>query len=601
MATTSTAARELPALRASTVCEAFQITAGENAARVALRTPGAEIELTYAEAAERIRDIATGLHALGVRRGDTVALMLLNRPEFNLCDAAGMHLGATSFSIYNTCSPEQIAYLFANAGNRVVITEMQFLEAIRAAGVDSLEHVICVDGQPERTLALADVEASEAGSFDFEAAWRAVRPEDVITICYTSGTTGPPKGVELTHANMLAEGRAAGSMITLGPGDRITSYLPHAHMADRFTSHYSMMFYGCEVTVIADPRAVITALPEVRPTIWGAVPRIWEKMKAGLEAAIESEPDPARKAAAQWAIDTGLRRVRAEQAGEELSAELIAEHARADELVLSKLRDRIGLADVRMLTAGAAPTPLDVLEFFHALGLPICELWGMSELSCIASCNPPERPRIGTVGPALPGVELRLAEDGELLCRGPIMMRGYRSDPERTTEAIDAEGWLHTGDIATIDPDGYVRIVDRKKELIINAAGKNMSPANIEGQIKASSPLIGQAIAIGDRRPYNVALIVLDADSSGAWAAQHGLADASPATLARDAGVHAEVARGIEAANAHLSRVEQVKRFAILPCDWLPGGDELTPTMKLKRRPIAEKYASEIDALYSEG
>jgi long-subunit acyl-CoA synthetase (AMP-forming) len=251
-----------------------------------------------------------------------------------------------------------------------------------------------------------------------------------------------------------------------------------------------------------------------------------------------------------------------------------------------------------MLYGGAAPMPVDVLEFFHALGLPICELWGMSELTCVATCNPRERPRIGTVGPPIPGVEVRLAADGELLCRGPIVMRGYRSDPQRTAEAIDADGWMHTGDIAEIDPDGYVRIVDRKKELIINAAGKNMSPANIEAHVKAASPLIGQATAIGDRRPYNVALIVLDPDGAGAWASTHELADATVGTLAEDAGVRAEIGRAIEEANTHLSRVEQIKRFAILPLDWLPGGDELTPTMKLKRKPIAEKYATEIEALY---
>jgi long-chain acyl-CoA synthetase len=598
MATTGPATHESPALQASTVCEAFQITARENAERVALRTPGATIELTFAEMAKRVQDIATGLHSLGVRRGDTVGLMLLNRPEFNLCDAAAIHLGATPFSIYNTCSPEQVAYLFANAANRVVITELQFLDTIHAAGIDALEHVVCVDGSPAGTLALEDVERLTAEPFDFEASWRAVAPEDLITICYTSGTTGPPKGVELTHANVLAESRAASALISVGPEDRVTSYLPHAHMADRYSAHYALMLYGPEVTVIADPREVVAALPEVRPTRWGSVPRVWEKMKAGLEAAIEADTDPARKQAVRWAIDTGLRRVRAEQAGEPLSEELLAEHAQADELVLGKLRERLGLDEAGMLYAGAAPTPVDVLEFFHALGLPICELWGMSELTCVATCNPRERPRIGTVGPPIPGVELRLAADGELLCRGPIVMRGYRSDPQRTAEAVDADGWMHTGDIAEIDPDGYVRIVDRKKELIINAAGKNMSPANIEAQVKAASPLIGQAIAIGDRRPYNVALIVLDPDGAGAWAATHELADATVATLADDAGVRAEIARAVAEANTHLSRVEQIKRFAILPLDWLPGGDELTPTMKLKRRPIAEKYAAEIDALY---
>jgi long-chain acyl-CoA synthetase len=586
------------ALEALTLCEAFQITAAENAERIALRTPGAKVELTFAEVAERVKNIASGLHGLGVRRGDTVGLMLLNRPEFNMCDCAAMHLGATPFSIYNTCSPEQIAYLFANAANKIVITERQFLETIRAAGV-SLEHVVCVDGAPEGSLALEHVESLESPGFDFEATWRAVAGEDLITICYTSGTTGPPKGVELTHANVLAECRAASELISVGPEDRLVSYLPHAHMADRYSSYYSSMLYGSLVTVIADPRDLAAALPDIRPTTFGSVPRVWEKIKAGLEAAIAADEDSERKQAMHRAIDVGLRRVRAEQAGEQPSAELLAEHARADELVLCKLRERLGLADAKMVYAGAAPTPIDVLEFFHAIGLPICELWGMSELTCVGTCNPRERPKIGTVGRPLPGLDVRIADDGELLCRGPILMRGYRSDPGRTAEAIDEDGWLHTGDIAEIDEEGYVKIVDRKKELIINAAGKNMSPANIEAHIKSSSSLIGQAIAIGDRRPYNVALIVLDPDGVGAWAGEHGLGDSTLEMLAQDPGVQAEVARGIEQANSRLSRVEQIKRFAILPCDWLPGGDELTATMKLKRKPIAEKYSAEIVALYA--
>ncbi|HTA98140.1 MAG TPA: long-chain fatty acid--CoA ligase [Solirubrobacteraceae bacterium] len=591
-------ARGSLALEALTLCEAFQITAAENAERVALRTPGAKIELMFAEVVERVRNIATGLHELGVRRGDTVGLMLLNRPEFNLCDCAAMHLGATPFSIYNTCSPEQIAYLFANAANKIVITELQFLETIRAAGV-RLEHIICVDGAAEGTLALEDVESLQSPGFDFDATWRAVSGEDLITICYTSGTTGPPKGVELTHANVLAECQAASTMISVGPEDRIVSYLPHAHMADRYSTHYALMLYGSQVTVVADPREVIAALSDVRPTSFGSVPRVWEKMKAGLEAAIAADEDSERKQAVRGAIDVGLRRVRAEQAGESPSPELLAEHVRADELVLSKLRERLGLAEAKMVYAGAAPTPTDVLEFFHAIGLSICEVWGMSELTCVGTCNPHERPKIGTVGLPLPGLEVRIADDGELLCRGPILMRGYRSDPDRTAEAIDEAGWLHTGDIAEIDEDGYVKIVDRKKELIINAAGKNMSPANIEAHIKSSSSLIGQAIAIGDRRPYNVALIVLDPDGAGAWAAEHRLGDMTPEMLAQAPSAQAEVARGIEQANSHLSRVEQIKRFTILPCDWLAGGDELTATMKLKRKPIAEKYSAEIAALYA--
>ncbi len=499
--------REESAPQALTLCEAFQLTAANKAGQVALRTPGGKVELTFAQVAARVEKIARGLHRLGVRHGDTVGLMLLNRPEFNLCDCAAMHLGATPFSIYSTCSPEQIAYLFSNAQNKVLITESQFLEKIWAAGVNSLEHVVSVDGAPDATIGLEQLEAFDAPDFDFEATWKSVQPEDLVTICYTSGTTGPPKGVELTHANVLAECHAAAAVIEHDPEGRIISYLPNAHMADRYSTHYVQLLYGTEVTVISDVTQITAVIAEVHPTSFGSVPRVWEKMKAGLQAAIAAEPDGARKQAVQWAIGVGLERVRAEQAGEAVSEELLDECAKADELVLGRLRERLGLDQTKMLYAGAAPTPVEVLEFFHAIGLPICELWGMSELTCVGTCNPRERPKLGTVGPPLPGIEVKIAEDGELLCRGEMVMRGYRSDPTQTAEAIDADGWLHTGDIAEIDAEGYVKIVDRKKELIINAAGKNMSPANIEAQLKGSSPLIGQAIAIGDRRPYNVALI----------------------------------------------------------------------------------------------
>jgi long-subunit acyl-CoA synthetase (AMP-forming) len=332
---------------------------------------------------------------------------------------------------------------------------------------------------------------------------------------------------------------------------------------------------------------VVFYLPEVRPSWFFAVPRIWEKLKAAIEAGIEAEEDAAKKQATQWALDVGLRKVRAEQAGEEVDEELAAEHAKADELVLSKIRSRLGLDAVESVNVGAAPTPREVIEFFHALGIPVAELWGMSETTGYGTCNPPDRIKIGTVGPPSPGADIKLAEDGEVLIRGPFITTGYRNQPEKTRETIDDEGWLHTGDIGEFDEDGYLKLVDRKKELIISAGGKNMSPANIEAKLKASSPVIGQAIAIGDGKPYNVALITLDPDVAPAYEQQHG----------RDA-LLAEVERGLEAANEQLARVEQIKKFKLLDEEWQPGGDELTPTMKLKRKPIHEKYAKEIEELY---
>ena len=285
----------------------------------------------------------------------------------------------------------------------------------------------------------------------------------------------------------------------------------------------------------------------------------------------------------------GLRKVALEQAGEPVPDELAQEHAKADELVLSKIRARLGLDAVESVNVGAAPTPPEVIEFFHALGVPLAELWGMSETTGYGACNPPERIKIGTVGPVAPGVEIKLAEDdGEVLIRGPVITPGYRNQPEMTREAIDEEGWLHTGDVGEFDEDGYLKIVDRKKELIINAGGKNMSPANIEAKVKAASPLIGQAIAIGDGRPYNVALITLDPDVAPPFIERHG----------REA-AEAEVQRGVDAANEQMARVEQIKKFKLLDEEWQPGGDELTPTMKLKRKPITAKYKGEIEALYA--
>ena len=550
-------------LAVSSLCEAFQNSVARSGSQVALRTPGGEQELTWQEYGERVRRLAEGLASLGVGPEDTVGIMLANRPEFALVDTAALHLGAVPFSIYNTSSPEQIAYLFGNAGNKVVVTEQMFLQQVLTAGT-GVETVVSIDGG-EGVITLAELESRTLDGFDFEASWRAVGPDDVLTLIYTSGTTGPPKGVELTHGSMLAQLRGVQAVIPAHDGERSTSYLPSAHVADRWAGHYSPMVFSGTTTYVADPKAVVAALPEVRPTAWGGVPRVWEKIKAALEAKGVTDP-----------------------------AALPEDHRTA-------VRQLLGLDDVRYSVSGAAPIAPEVLEFFGALGVPICELWGMSEISCCGIINPPEDIRIGTVGKPIPGLEVRLADDGELLVRGPQLMRGYRNQPDKTAETIDADGWLHTGDVATIDEDGYVTIVDRKKELIINAGGKNMSPANIEQVVKASHPLIGQAVVVGDRRPFNVALLVLDPDVCAAYAEQAGLPDGSAAALAQDPKVQEQVATAVEEANARLSRIEQVKRYRILATDWLPGGDELTPTMKLKRRPIAEKYADVIEELYAEG
>jgi long-chain acyl-CoA synthetase len=582
----------------TTLCEAFQRNAAIDPDAVALRTPGDTQTMTWREYAADVRRVAAGLAGLGVRHGDTVSLMMANRIEFYPLEVGAQHLGATSFSVYNTLPAEQLTYVFDNAGTKVVVCEQQYVDRIRASGAE-LEHIICIDGSPEGTLSLDDLHAAGKEDFDFDSTWRAVQPDDVVTLIYTSGTTGNPKGVEMTHAHLLFEARALEAVLGVQFGDRATSFLPTAHIADRTMALYNQEVFGAQITVVSDARAIAAALADARPTIWGAVPRVWEKLKAAIEFAVAHEEDEAKRQALHWAMSVAAKRAAAMVAGEDLPDDVAAEWAQADELVLSQLRAKLGLDQVRWAVSGAAPIPKETLAFFSSIGIPIAEVWGMSELSCVASVSHPRDARLGTVGKLLPGLEAKIAEDGEYLVRGPLVMKGYRREPAKTAEAIDADGWLHTGDILDVDADGYLRIVDRKKELIINAAGKNMSPANIETTVMAACPMVGAMLAIGDGRPYNTALLVFDADSVGPYAAQHGIADASAEALAADPEVIARIAAGVAEGNTKLSRVEQIKRFRVLPNLWEPGGDEITLTMKLKRRPIMAKYAAEIEELYA--
>jgi long-subunit acyl-CoA synthetase (AMP-forming) len=420
----------------------------------------------------------------------------------------------------------------------------------------------------------------------------------VLTLIYTSGTTGPPKGVQLSHHNVMAAVKGIEEVITFDAGSKVISWLPAAHIAERMAHHYIPTVFAGTVTCCPNPREIVSYLPQVHPTWFFAVPRIWEKLKAGLEAMLAGQPEEQQKPL-EDALAASLERVRLKQSGQPVPEELEARFAKADERYFSNLRAMLGLDQLRAVNVGAAPTPVEVLEFFHALGIELAELWGMSETCGAGTCNRPGEVKIGTVGPPSPGCEVRIAEDGEVLVRAEFVMLGYRNQPEKTAEALDEDGWLHTGDIGELDEDGFLRLVDRKKELIINAAGKNMSPANIEAAIKTASPLIGQAVAIGDGRPYNTALIVLDADFTPQWASRQGIGAPSLEALAGEAKVREAVQRGIDEANSHLSRVEQIKKFTIVEGDWPPGGDELTPTMKLKRKPIAAKYQDAIDSMYA--
>lgn len=537
---------------ATTLADLFLATADAHPDEVALRSHETGLELTYRQARARIGAIAERLRLLGVEQGEPVALMLRNRPEFHLVDTAVMLLGAVPFSLYNTSAPEQLAYVLSDAGVRTIVSESSFVDVLQTArkSAPDVEGLVLVDraesasgGRDDLTVELA----AESTDFDFTEISR-IGPDDLLTLIYTSGTTGPQKGVELTHLGMLTQLRGLHAALPLPGLGRQVSFLPSAHVADRWTSHYSgFMTYANTVTSVADMADLAPALVRTRPTLFGAVPRVWEKLKAAVEAGYPGD-----------AVADSL----------------------TDPAVASALRGKLGLDEARWVVTGAAPTPRGVLEFFTSLGLPLCEMLGMSEVSCCVATNTPDAIRLGSVGRPLETVEVRIAEDGEVLLRGPQVMRGYRGAPEKTAEAIDADGWLRTGDVGRVDDDGYLWIVDRKKELIINAAGKNMSPAGIEMAVRSAGNLISHVAVIGDGRRYNVALVVADPARAG------------------EPDLHEKVQQQVDRANATLARVEQIKKFTVLERDWRPG-HELTPTMKLRRRVIDELYTAEIEQLFA--
>jgi long-subunit acyl-CoA synthetase (AMP-forming) len=579
--------------------EAFSRSVSRLGDDTALVSEEEGVSWSWNDLASRVRAIAGGLNSLGLKRGDTISMLMNNRSDFIPTDLAAVSLGAVPFSVYQTSSPEQLEYLLSDSAARVIVIEPVFLpklEPIRE-NLPHLEHVIVI-GDEGGTMTYDELLAVDP-DFDPMPIAQQVGLEDPLTLIYTSGTTGPPKGVSLTHGNLLRMLTAVmEGVIDLPDRDsRVISWLPAAHIAERGANYYSAMMRGFEVHICPDPKRIIEFLPKVRPTWFFAVPRIWEKLKSGLEAMLAGLPDEQREKA-QDDLAAAIEKVRLEQAGEDVPEDLAARVREADDNLYAGLRHNLGFDRFVAVSVSAAPIPVEVLEFFHAIGIPIGELWGMSETCGVITINPPEAIRIGTVGPPVPGVKVKVAEDGELLCQSPYVMPEYRNQPEKTAETI-IDGWLHTGDIGAIDEDGYVTILDRKKELIINAAGKNMSPANIEAHVKAASALINQCVAIGDARPYNVALISLDPDYAPIWAAQNGLEGVSLEELASEPKVREFVQQGIDEANAKMARVEQIKKFSIIPGEWLPGGDELTPTMKLKRKPISAKYEAEIEALYA--
>jgi long-chain acyl-CoA synthetase len=543
--------------------------------------------LTYRQVREQVRDAALGLVAIGLRPGDFAVVWSGNRSEATVSDYAVMHAGGVPVFIYPTVSAEQAAYIAGHCEATVAIVERQYLGSLDsiAGQLPKLRQIVVIDPEDadgpqlgagvigwSRLLDLGRAEARvEPGLF--EETWSKVSPDDLATLIYTSGTTGTPKAVMLTHRNVRYTQAASLRLLPLearfgadGAG-MLVSFLPMAHVTGRHTDHWSALIHPVTLSYCPDSKQIFTIAAQVHPTTLIAVPRIWEKLYAGLRAAV---PDPSPEA------------VRA-----------LPEEAKSSVLTL------VGLDRCAFAASGAAPIDPGIIEFFQALGLPIVEGWGMSELCNAATVAVPSESRNGAVGRAYPGVELRIAEDGEVLVRGPLVMSGYYHDKERTAEAIDADGWMHTGDIGELDAAGFLKITDRKKDLLITSGGKNISPALVEYELQRH-PLIGQACAIGDRRKYVSALLVLDPDVAPAWARAHGIEFSSPAELAASAEVLAEIERGVAEANSHLARPEQVRRYVVLGEEWTAQTGELTPSLKRRRPVITQRYAREIASLYDE-
>ncbi len=555
--------------------------------------------VSTAEAAERVDDYANGLLALGIRKGDTVAILAQTTLEWTLFDLALSSVGAIGVPIYASSSPADAAYILEHSESVGVLCE----DDAQLAKVN--EHR---DRLPKlaHALTFADLAGLAARGQAYasrhpdalRAATDAVDEGDLFTLIYTSGTTGPPKGCMITHRNQYEMVRVSDDLEGFTePGDTMLLYLPLAHNFGRLMS-LTGAYRGVTLALLPDPLQAADALVEVRPTVFPSVPRVFEKVHTAVLGKFAEETGVKRKLI-EWSLGVGRDVSKRRQAGESLPTGLALKNRIADRLVFSKVKARLG-GRLRGALSGGAPLAPEISEFFHALDVLIVEAYGLTECTSGATANSPAHYRFGTVGPALPGTELRLEEDGELLVRSPTVFLGYYKDPEATAAVLDRDGWLRTGDIAEIDADGFVKITDRKKDILITAGGKNVAPQNLENELKTSR-WISQALVVGDRRPYVAALVTLDEPEIAKWAADNGITDTDPASLAADERVVALVQEIVDGANRDRSRYEQIKRFAILPRDFSMDEGEVTPTLKLKRRVVQDHFADAIERLYAAG
>ena len=554
---------------------------------------------SYREVADIVERLALGLIDLGIAKGDKVSILSNTRPEWTYFDFAALSVGATVVPIYQTNSADECQYVLENSDARAVIVEdAQQLAKIRQVRdrCPALEHVILMTGEADDAISAAEL-ANRGASRDtaeWEDRWSSVTPDDICTFIYTSGTTGPPKGCVISHGNYRAMLDMVLEVGVLGEDEVTYLYLPLAHSFALLIQFGTVSLGATLAYWQRDPLKIIPDLAEVRPTYFPSVPRIFEKIYTAATAAAENAGG-LQKAVFNWAIGVGRRARNAERAGREPGFLLRKQYETADRQVLSKIRNLLG-GRLKLAVSGAAPINPDILRFFDAAGVLVVEGWGMTETSTAATVATPEDFRFGTVGKPFPGCEIQIADDGEILVRGPNVFQGYYKNPEATAEAL-IDGWLHTGDIGEIDEDGFVKITGRKKDIIITAGGKNITPANVEAEIK-QHPLISQCVVVGDRRPYLVALVTLDPEEAEKFGGEHGL-PTDPEALARSAEIRKAIDAHLEKVNAKFARVEQVKKVAILPQDLSQEGGELTPTMKVKRKVVAEKYAEEVEGLYA--
>ena len=598
-----------------TLCDQLRDVAEQSAQMPAYSdrdAPGTEWQtLTWAQTRRRAMELAAGLVELGLQPGERVALLMPNRAEHVLADLAAVHARGVPVTFYATLASDQVAFMAIDCDARIAVIDGVAELARLEPALDRLPGLMkIIVRDPEacpadnRYITWRDFEA--LGRDRFAAAPSAVTdridevtPDDPVTLLYTSGTTGSPKGVIITHRSVLYELAVAMASGTIHENVRWVSYLPLAHIAERMFSIYLPTIAAGHAYFCHDAAAeLVGTLGEVRPTAFFGVPRVWEKIQAGIMALLAAQGDPDQRAAVEQAMETGRKYVESCQYGHSTPDELAEQFRQADASVLQPIRSLLGLGEMITASSAAAPLPQEVARFFAGLGIKILDVYGMTETTGAFTANTEAEFRLGTVGRAMAGTEIKIAPDGEILTRGPLNTPGYLNLAGATEQLIDSDGWLHTGDIGSLDSDGFLSVLDRKKELIITSGGENVSPASIENLLM-EHPLIGQAAAYGDRRPYVVALLTLDGDATAAWARAHGVEAASAAALAENPDLVAEISAAVAAANARLARVQQIKRWRLLPQEWTPESGEVTPTLKLKRRVIYTQYADAINELYA--